>query len=103
MSLAFQRHATSKIKGTDDLYNLKTKGFRGEALASIAAISSIETHTRTFKDEVSQFMKMEAGKVTEQSFQLNLREHLFLSKTYFTMYLQEEIFCVPIQLNLDIL
>ena len=68
LSLAFQRHATSKIKGTDDLYNLKTKGFRGEALASIAAISSIETHTRTFKDEVSQFMKMEAGKVTEQKF-----------------------------------
>ena len=68
LSLAFQRHATSKIRGTDDLYNLKTKGFRGEALASIAAISSIETHTRTFKDEVSQFMKMEAGKVTEQKF-----------------------------------
>ena len=49
LSLAFQRHATSKIRETADLYNLKTKGFRGEALASIAAISHVETHTRTSK------------------------------------------------------
>ena len=68
LSLAFQLHATSKIRGTDDLYNLKTKGFRGEALASIATISNIETHTRTSKDEVSQFIKMEGGQVTEQKF-----------------------------------
>ena len=67
LSLAFQRHATSKISEIADLYNLKTKGFRGEALASIAAISHIETHTRTSKDEVSNYLKIEGGRITKQS------------------------------------
>src|SRR5690625_1230243 len=44
--LSFERHATSKIKAADDLFQLKTKGFRGEALASIAAISHIELKDR---------------------------------------------------------
>ena len=40
--LSFERHATSKIRNAEDLFNLHTKGFRGEALASIAAISHVE-------------------------------------------------------------
>ena len=44
--LSFERHATSKIKIAEDLFNLHTKGFRGEALASIAAIAHVSIHTK---------------------------------------------------------
>lgn len=65
--LAFERHATSKINVADDLFALDTKGFRGEALASIAAIAHVETHTRTAEDEVSHFLKIEGSKVIDQT------------------------------------
>ncbi|MBR1725047.1 MAG: ATP-binding protein, partial [Muribaculaceae bacterium] len=45
--LAFERHSTSKIRSADDLFTLTTMGFRGEALASIAAIAQVELRTRT--------------------------------------------------------
>src|SRR5690606_19573441 len=44
--MAFERHATSKIKGTEDIFRIATKGFRGEALASIAAVSQVELKTK---------------------------------------------------------
>ena len=50
--MAFDRHATSKISSLDDIYALKTFGFRGEALASIAAVSQVELRTRQAEDEV---------------------------------------------------
>ena len=50
--LAFERHATSKIKQADDLFALHTMGFRGEALASIAAVAQVELQTRTANDEI---------------------------------------------------
>ena len=50
--LAFERHSTSKIRSADDLFSLRTMGFRGEALASIAAISQVELRTRRVDDEV---------------------------------------------------
>ena len=65
--LAFERHATSKINIAEDLFALKTKGFRGEALASIAAIAHVETHTRVENEEVSHCLKIEGGKVIEQT------------------------------------
>ncbi len=65
--LAFERHATSKINIAEDLFTLTTKGFRGEALASIAAIAHVETHTRTEDDEVSHYLKIEGSKVVDQS------------------------------------
>ena len=50
--LAFERHATSKIKSAEDLFSLSTMGFRGEALASIAAVAQVELHTKRQDDEL---------------------------------------------------
>src|ERR1700748_3123981 len=49
--IAFERHATSKIRNSDDLFHIKTMGFRGEALASVAAVSQVELKTRRAEDE----------------------------------------------------
>ena len=76
LNLAFVRHATSKIRKTDDLYTLNTKGF-SEALASIAAISNVEAYTRTSKDEVSHYLKIEAVELPNNGYLLNQRERLF--------------------------
>ena len=64
--LAFERHATSKIKIADDLFSITSKGFRGEALASIAAIAQLEVHTRTTGEEMASTLKISGSKVTEQ-------------------------------------
>lgn len=64
--LCFERHATSKINSAEDLFSLKTKGFRGEALASIAAIAHVELKTRQEDDEVGTCIKIEGSEVTSQ-------------------------------------
>ncbi|GAA4325273.1 DNA mismatch repair endonuclease MutL [Pontixanthobacter gangjinensis] len=64
--MSFERHATSKIKLADDLFSLRTKGFRGEALASIAAIAHVELKTRTEEDEVGTCLKVEGSQVVSQ-------------------------------------
>ncbi|WP_313375447.1 DNA mismatch repair endonuclease MutL [Chishuiella sp.] len=64
--MAFERHATSKIRTTEDIYNIHTKGFRGEALASIAAVAQIETKTRKEEDEVGTQLIIEGGEVKGQ-------------------------------------
>ena len=64
--LAFERHATSKIKIAEDLFSLTSKGFRGEALASIAAIAHVETHTRTEADEMATCLKIAGSKVESE-------------------------------------
>jgi len=64
--LSFERHATSKIKAAEDLFNLHTKGFRGEALASIAAIAHVELKTKQEQDEVGTQLKIEGSEVTSQ-------------------------------------
>ena len=63
LKLSFQRHATSKIKKFDDLFSLKSKGFRGEALASIAAIANIEANSRRKEDEIGKLIKISGGKM----------------------------------------
>ncbi len=65
--LAFERHATSKIETYEDLENIKTLGFRGEALASIAAVAQVEMKTKTPKDELATLVKIEGGKLIEVS------------------------------------
>lgn len=64
--LSFERHATSKIQSAEDLFNLHTKGFRGEALASIAAIAHVEMLTKTDEDEIGTRIKIEGSKVVTQ-------------------------------------
>ncbi len=65
--LCFERHATSKIRSADDLFNIHTKGFRGEALASIAAVAQVELKTRQSSDTVGQLIDIEGGKFVQQS------------------------------------
>src|SRR5690625_2865492 len=64
--LAFERHATSKIKAADDLFRLKTKGFRGEALASIAAIAHVELKTKRDEDEIGTQINIKGSEVVAQ-------------------------------------
>ena len=64
--LSFERHATSKIKTAEDLFNLHTKGFRGEALASIAAIAHVELKTKTQEEELGTHILIEGSDVIEQ-------------------------------------
>lgn len=64
--LCFERHATSKIKEAEDLFNLNTKGFRGEAMASIAAIAQLEMKTRLATNDLGTCLQIEASKITHQ-------------------------------------
>ncbi|WP_028892980.1 DNA mismatch repair endonuclease MutL [Tenacibaculum sp. 47A_GOM-205m] len=64
--LSFERHATSKIKEAQDLFNLNTKGFRGEALASIAAIAHVELKTKQEENELGTQIKIEGSEIVSQ-------------------------------------
>lgn len=64
--MAFERHATSKISKADDLFTLRTMGFRGEALPSICAISEVEVRTRTAGSQVGTRLVILGSKVTAQ-------------------------------------
>ena len=65
VELAFERHATSKIRSAKDLEEVSTMGFRGEALASIAAISKINVITKTAEEEMGTKLQLEAGDVVK--------------------------------------
>ncbi|MCR4603396.1 MAG: DNA mismatch repair endonuclease MutL [Prevotella sp.] len=64
--LAFERHATSKIRQADDLFALHTMGFRGEALPSIAAVSQVVLTTRTADDEIGTCLTLQGSRVVAQ-------------------------------------
>ena len=64
--MSFQKHATSKIKNINDLYAIVTKGFRGEALASIAAVAQVEMKTRQVSETLGTQIDIEGSKITKQ-------------------------------------
>lgn len=64
--LSFERHATSKIRKAEDLFALHTMGFRGEALASIAAVAQVTLQTRRAEDELGTRVTIEGSRITSQ-------------------------------------
>ena len=65
--LCFERHATSKLRKADDLFRISTKGFRGEALASIAAIAHVELKTKPVTDEMGTLVLIEGAEIKEHA------------------------------------
>ncbi len=64
--MSFERHATSKIRNIEDLFRIKTMGFRGEALASIAAVAQVELKTRCTENELGTYIEIENSQVLNQ-------------------------------------
>lgn len=64
--MCFERHATSKISQVNDLFHIRTMGFRGEALASIAAVAQVELRTRRTQDEAGTYIEIENSNVIRQ-------------------------------------
>ncbi|WP_256001918.1 DNA mismatch repair endonuclease MutL [Pedobacter deserti] len=64
--MCFERHATSKVRKAEDLFAIRTMGFRGEAMASIAAIAQVEMRTRRHEDEIGTLVEIEGSSVTRQ-------------------------------------
>lgn len=81
--MCWERHATSKISKADDLFNLSSFGFRGEALASIAAIAHVELKTKRREDEMGTLIRIEGSKIIEQSHTACLNGTQFAIKNLF--------------------
>jgi len=64
--MCFERHATSKVRKADDLFAIRTMGFRGEAMASIAAIAQVEMKTKRHEDEVGTLVEIEGSNIIKQ-------------------------------------
>lgn len=115
--LSFERHATSKIQTAKDLFSIRTLGFRGEALASIAAIAQVEMKTKLLEDELGTKIVVEGSKTIEQEdcscssgtsisiknlfFNVPARRNFLKSTTAETRHIIEEFFRVTL-INSDI-
>jgi DNA mismatch repair protein MutL len=83
---SFERHATSKIRSIDDLFAIRTMGFRGEALASIAAVAQVELRTRREEDEVGTFIYIDNSVVkTQEPCQSNVGTSLMIKNLFFNV------------------
>lgn len=81
--MAFERHATSKIRTTEDIFHIMTKGFRGEALASIAAVAQVEMKTKQADDEVGTIIHIQGGKIKSQESGVTPNGTIFSVKNLF--------------------
>ena len=84
--LAFDRHATSKIRSAEDIYALRTFGFRGEALASIAAVAQVELRTRQAEDEIGTQVEIHGGSfIGQQPVMTPVGTQFFVRNLFFNM------------------
>lgn len=81
--LSFERHATSKLRTSDDLFKIRTMGFRGEALASIAAVAQVEMRTRRPFEETGTMIRIEGSEIKEQQVVSMPPGTIFLIKNLF--------------------
>jgi DNA mismatch repair protein MutL len=90
--MAFERHATSKINNIEDLFRIKTMGFRGEALASIAAVAQVILKTKRAEDETGIYLEIENSAVVRQEPVACPTGTSIAMKNLFSMCLLEGIF-----------
>ena len=84
--MAFERHATSKIRNANDLFCIRTMGFRGEALASIAAIADVELRTKRMEDEVGTFIHIVGSELkTQEPAGLNNGTNFMIKNLFFNV------------------
>ncbi|NOX85335.1 MAG: DNA mismatch repair endonuclease MutL [Chlorobi bacterium] len=84
--MSFERHATSKISKADDLFAIRTMGFRGEALASIAAIAQVEIKTRPHEDELGTCLKIEGSTlISQESCQCAAGTNIMVKNLFFNV------------------
>ena len=90
--MCFERHATSKIREIDDLFHIKTMGFRGEALASIAAVSQVELKTKRKEDSAGTYIEIDNSVVRKQEITACANGTSIAMKNLFFMCPHAEIF-----------
>ncbi|MDO8643914.1 MAG: DNA mismatch repair endonuclease MutL, partial [bacterium] len=84
LRMAIQRHATSKIKKEEDLFQIQTLGFRGEALAAIASISFLRIESRKKGEETGSFIELEGGKVVKEGkISIPIGTRIFIRQLFF--------------------
>ncbi|WP_439584502.1 DNA mismatch repair endonuclease MutL [Dyadobacter bucti] len=81
--MSFERHATSKIRQSEDLFRIRTMGFRGEALASIAAVAQVEVRTRQESDELGTLIRIDGSEIKTQEAVACLKGTSFVIKNLF--------------------
>ena len=84
--MCFERHATSKIRAIEDIFSIRTKGFRGEAMASIAAIAQVELKSKRAEDKVGSQIIIEGSKViSQEACQHSNGSHIAVKNLFFNV------------------
>ncbi|MFH2143662.1 MAG: DNA mismatch repair endonuclease MutL [Bacteroidota bacterium] len=84
--LAFERHATSKIRKAEDLFTIQTMGFRGEALASIAAIAHVELKTKRTEDDLGTFLQIAGSElIGQEAISCSNGSNMFVKNLFFNV------------------